>query len=89
MEQIVRIYRTLFCPDNIEVPKKALIAWDRLCLPIGSPTLDKRWSDGPVCGTVANQASWIIKKVLKATTYMEATGSNDTAELKAKESCTS
>lgn len=37
-----------------------------------------------MCGTVANQASRIIKKVLKATTYMEATGSNDTAELKAK-----
>lgn len=42
-----------------------------------------------MCVTVANQASWIIKKVLKAATYMEATymeanGSNGTAELKAK-----
>lgn len=99
----------------MEVSKKALVAWDRMCMPMSAGGLNLlnvgMWNKAALCkflwnlcnkkdrlwvrwihlyyikgravnATLANQASWLVRKILKAATYIEDVGLNVSKEMR-------
>ncbi|XP_060195131.1 uncharacterized protein LOC132624355 [Lycium barbarum] len=107
IQMIEAICRRFLWTEGVEVSKKALLAWEKMCYPRSAGGLNildiLQWNRAAVCkllwnlrkkkdklwvkwlhiyygkgrsmwGLVAGNASWVVRKILKAKVYLENVG---------------